>query len=119
MIKHYIEWFYPGSFVSDSSSHLVEERVRPTEIPARAYAFRFYSRKEVELDGEVLLGEKRDFSGTTYFGEEVTQEQIVEQMGTKCILYQNMKCNGWKSVVRTIKGQYMPIQEGDTIEQAI
>jgi hypothetical protein len=122
MIKQYIEWYYPGSFVSETSSVMVSDRSAPVVIPERAYGYRFFARTEVVEDGERLVGANRDYSPMTYFGEVLTVDQVKalpeHRHDQYRVLISNMECNGWKSVVRTVQGNFQPINEGDTVRAA-
>ncbi|MDB5937479.1 MAG: hypothetical protein JWQ01_4823 [Massilia sp.] len=122
MLKQYIEWYYPGSFVSETSSTLVSDRSAPAVIPERAYAYRFFARTEVVEDGEKLVGANRDYSPMTYFGEVLTLDQVKAlpelRHGEYRVLISNMECNGWKSVARTVQGNFQPLNEGDTVRAA-
>lgn len=115
MLKTYVEFFYPGSFVSEMSEREVLGRSLPVTLPERAFAYRFFSRNEVVQVDEVLRGEKKDYGPTTYYGEEMTLEQVKALPGSHHILVSNMECNGWSRVVRTIYGQFMPLNDGDVV----
>lgn len=118
MLKHYVEFFYPGSFMSESSAKEVSDRnATVTEIPQGAYGYRHFSREEVTQDGELLLGKAKDHSPMTYFGEVLTLEQVQALKPAKNydILISNMKCNGWDRVVRTVRGNFQPLNEGDKV----
>lgn len=117
MLKQYIEFFFPGSFVSESSTHEVDSRIPPTELPNGAYGYRFFSRSEVVQDGETLRGKPKDYSGTAYFGEVLTLADVkaLTPSGNFRILISNMECNKWDRVVRTIHGQFMPLHDGDCV----
>jgi len=57
MLKHYVEFFYPGSFFSESSFEEVSHRdFDQIVMPEGAFAFHFFDREEVEQDGELLTG---------------------------------------------------------------
>lgn len=59
MLKHYVEFFYPGIFMSESSTKEVTDRnTAVTEVPQGVYGYRHFSREEVTQDGELLLGKK-------------------------------------------------------------
>ena len=117
MLKQYIEFFYPGSFVSESSTQEVADRTPPAELPKGAYGYRFFARSEVTQDGETLRGQPKDHSSMTYYGEAMTLEEVkaLTPSSDYRILVSNMKCNGWGRVVRTIRGQFMPLNDGDVV----
>lgn len=117
MLKQYIEFFYPGSFVSETTFREVFDRTPPADTPARAYGYRFFARNEVECDGEKLTGDRKEYSPTTYFGETLTLADVLALTppGDYKILVSNMRNNGWERVVRTVRGQFMPLEPCDVV----
>lgn len=119
MIKHYIEWFYPGTFVSETQGSEVATRDAPAVRPEAAYGYRFYSRSEVELEGEQLVGARKDISPMTFYGEEFTLEQVralpEDRPGQNSILISNMSGNGYERAVRTVRGNWQFLEPGDTV----
>ncbi len=115
MLKQYIEFFYPGSFVSETSVQEVSDRTPPAELPKGAYAYRFFARSEVTQDGETLRGQAKEHSPTTYCGAAMTLEEVRALPGDHHILIGNMECNGLDRVVRTVRGQFFPLEAGDTV----
>jgi len=114
MNKTYVEFFYPGAFVSETSTCEVTDRSPVTDVPVGVYGYRFFSRSEVEVDGEVLTGADKDHSGITYFGEVMSLDDVAKLPRTE-ILQSNMRGNGWASVVRTVRGNFQPINERDIV----
>lgn len=117
MLKHYVEFFYPGSFVPESSIQEVIDRAVPVEVPKGAYGFHHFSREEIEQAGELLMGKPKDYDPMTYYGEILTLEQVqaLEPARNYNILVSNMECNGWNQVVRTVCGNFQPLNEGDKV----
>jgi len=117
MLKQYIKFFYPGSFVSESSIQEVADRTLPTELPEGSYGYQFFARSEVTHDGEVLRGQPKDYSGMTYYGEVMTLDEVKALTPSRDyrILVRNMECNGWDRVVRTVSGQFVPLNAGDSV----
>ena len=118
MLKHYIQWHFAGSFFSNVKLQEVPDRrdtLGDTVPPDGAYGFRFLSRQEVEIDGEVMTGAQRNESPMTYFGEVLTLEQVKQLPGDNRILISNMEGNGWERVVRTILGNFQPLRDGDVV----
>lgn len=114
MIKTYVEFYYPGTFVSETSTREVSDRSPITDVPVGVYGYRFFSRSEVELDGEILTGKIKDCSGITYFGEVMTIDDVAKLPNTE-ILQSNMRCNEWSKVVRTVRGNFQSIDERDIV----
>lgn len=117
MLKQYIEFFYSGSFVSESSAQEVADRAPPDELPKGAYGYRFFARSEVTQDGEILRGSPKDYSGMTYFGEVMTLEEVkaLTPYSDYRTIVINMDCNKWGRVVRTVRGQFMQLNDGDFV----
>lgn len=114
MKKTYIEFFFPGPFVSESETKEVADRSAPRDVPRGAYGYRFFSRTEVECDGETLRGQATDTSGMHYYGEILTIDDVEKIAGTG-ILQSNMRCNRWDKVVRTVRGNFQPLTGDDVV----
>jgi hypothetical protein len=114
MNKTYVEFFYPGSFVSETSTREVADRSPITDIPKGAYGYRFYSQSEVVIDGETLTGPIKERSGMIYFGEVMSLVDVSKLPRTE-ILQSNMRCNHWETVVRTVRGNFQNLNEGDQV----
>jgi len=116
--KHYIEWFFPGVFVSETLINSVPTRTRPAKIPKDAYAYRFFDRLETKIDGETLIGKPKNFSGKVYLDSEIfTLENVKSMTGDHKILISNMENSGMKNVVRTKFGQFFPYNDNDSVEE--
>lgn len=116
MDKTYVEFYYRGIFLSETSIREVPDRSIPKDIPTDAYGFRFFSRSEVGLDGELLQGNPRCCSGIYYYhGELLTLEDVKKLKRDTSILQQNMVCNKWDKVVLTRHGGFMPLFEKDVV----
>lgn len=111
MLKQYIEFIYPGSFMSESSELEVPERKLPAEIPKGIFGYRFFERQVMDVDGEKLTGPKKNYSGRVILGEEISLAQAIASAGENSILVRNMRCNGWSRVAKTRQGH---IQLDDT-----
>lgn len=119
MIKHYVEFYHPGAFVSETSAVSIAERcpkVAAAMAPDSAYAFRFFDRREVEVEGEKLVGNPTNESPTYYIGGELMDYDAVrDRVPNNEILLSNMRGNRWEHVVRTRFGNFQPLNEGDQI----
>jgi len=115
MIVEYIEWLYPGSFFAESSTEPVPNRERPREIPENANGYRFFSRQEIESQGEVLRGKNTNYSGWTYFGEEYDHDALNELGEDYNILKSNIISNGYRAAVKTINGNWYPLHDNDRV----
>jgi hypothetical protein len=115
ILQEYIEFYFPGSFVSETDVKPIASRSLPVVLPLGAYAYRFFSRQEVELNGEILRGKAHDYSPMTYFGKALTLSEVKALDGDYRILISNMECNRWDRVVRTVRGNFQPLKDGDVV----
>lgn len=63
------------------------------------------------------MGKPKDYDPMTYFGEVLTLDQVkaLEPAKNYDILVSNMECNKWDRVVRTVRGNFQPLNEGDKV----
>lgn len=112
-LKHYIQYAYPGIFISETSEKPIKSRKEKVPKKKGAYAYRFYSREETKKKGELLWGPTKDLTGWHYFeGELLTLDDVKKQYPKEDTLIWNMENNGYKSVVRC-GGQFLPFDKGD------
>lgn len=119
MLKHYVEYLYPGIIVSETSVKEVAERdVKSVDLSDGCFGFRFFDRTVTVIDGETLTGDRKNVSGWYYQGEKMTLEQVKATYGSDRnyrILISNMENNGYGAVVKTKFGQFMPLNDNDTV----
>lgn len=117
MLKHYVEFFFPGAFYSDCNVKEVSERnPELITIPDGAFAYRFFDQtEEVTVNGESIVGERENSSPLTYLGTEYTLEEVKAQFPEYTMLISNMEINGWNRVVKTREGNWYPIQMGEKV----
>lgn len=115
--RHYVEFLYPGAFVSESSVREIKEGERDNiEIPDGAFGYRFFERMETKSDnGETLKGNKRNVTGWHYKGQKLSLVDIENMYPEKDILISNMRNNNWMYVVKTKFGQFIPLSGGDVV----
>jgi hypothetical protein len=112
----YIEFLYPGAFIAETSSRAVPCRALPEVIPGQTTGYRFFTRKEVVVDGEKLVSQPKDYSGWTYFGKEYSAEQIrAMDADHLAVLRGNVRINGWDRVVQTTCGRWYPLDDADIV----
>ena len=65
--KHYAIVFFPGLALSNQTTLEVKDRT-PDSVPLSksCFAFTFFDQTEVRFEGELLKGERKNYSGT-YF----------------------------------------------------
>lgn len=116
MLKHFVEFSYPGIFFSEySHEEIAERKPELVTVPKEAFAYRFFDQVQTVVDGEPLTGERKNYSRYTYFGKVYTLEEVKKEFPEYTTLISNMECNGWNRVVRTRKGNWQPLEEGDTV----
>lgn len=116
MLKHYVRFSFPGAFFSEYETEEVAERnPELITVPDGAFAYCFFDRTEEVVDGEKLIGKEKNFSPLTYFGTAYTLEEVKAQFPEYTTLISNMECNGWNRVVRTRRGNWQPLEEGDKV----
>lgn len=116
MIQHYVKFYFPGVIIADESMEKVGSRdPEGLKIPKGAYAFQFFSRAEMQIDGNVLVGEGKNYSGIYYVNGVVEELGDIPDTHENKNLLWNMKASGWNRVVKTNCGWYRPFNEGDVI----
>lgn len=119
MLKHYVEYFYPGVLVSETEVKEISRRDRRCVKPSKlCYGFQFFDREEVIKDGETLRGNRKNLSGMYYIGGEVLTVEDVEALRPKSqykILLSNMVNNGWDKVIRTRLGNFQNFYPKDKV----
>ena len=118
MLKHYVEFYYPGSLVAETEVKQIKNRKERFKIPEYAFGYRFFDKEEVEVKGETLTGRRKNWSGMHYFGEVMSLKEVKEQRlsirGSKTLI-RNMEGNGWKRVVKTRCGNFQPFEKRDRL----
>ena len=108
MIKHFVTFYSPGTFVAESTTKPIiawniNKAIKMSKgiqerYGALPYGFQFITkqRREDELDSRIV-----DRSGIYYLGGEVlTLEQVKEKNDPNNeTLIRNMECNGWDKIV--------------------
>jgi len=92
MLKHYVELDYPGTFFPETKVKEIASRedFQPP-FGKGLYAFAFFDREEVELNGEKLTS------------------------AAKNRLLDNARINGWDILVLCPAGNWQPLQEGESL----
>jgi hypothetical protein len=111
--EFYVEYFFPGSFVSESSVRAIADREAVGDWPKGAYGRRTYAMTVTEVDGERVTGKPRDYSPTTFRGEALTVDQVKKYHPDERILISNMEGNGYDRICWT-NGRAYPMNANDT-----
>lgn len=116
MLKHYVEFLYPGILFGESSIREVDNRnPYSVTIPDEAYGFRFLDKEEIAIDDEILKGKNKNVSGWYYQGRKMSIEDVKREMPNKNILIDNMISNRYGFIVFTKFGQAFPLEDNDTV----
>ena len=116
MLRHYVTFYYPGLLFAETESREIASRDAPLNIPESAYAYRFYDQESVEVLGETLTGQAKNFSPTHFLGGQVRTRDEVEATEPGSIMACNMRHNNMARVVITRYGQGIAMAEGDVVE---
>lgn len=116
MIKHYVEFAYPGLFVSETESRKVKSRTTPSNIPKDSFAYRFYCVEEKQSGERTLRSDRFNISGWHYVGGEVlTPEEVAKKYPNEGILLSNIRNNDIKRIVRTRMGTFNELYKEDVV----
>lgn len=125
MIKHFVTFYSPGTFVSEESTFEIEcwDIRKATEKAklvrerhnAKPYGFRFRTQ-----EGERNLAKITKTSNMFYFGGIIqTLEEIKAKSVTQedRILIYNMETNGWKRVITNTNSWKitLPLEDQDVV----
>lgn len=126
MKKHFVTFFSPGTFVSESTCQEIDSwDVEKAKEMARnikerhgatPYGFRFSTRerKDDELDSKTVAN-----SGMYFLGGKVRHIDfiILENNPDERILISNMKMNGWDRVVENTNSYKItqPLEKDDVV----
>ena len=92
MLKHYVEFKYLMWGSISMVEHEVEERnPEMITVPELAAGYRFFDRIEEVVDGEKLVGKKRNISPFTYFGKVYTLDEVKKKFPHERALISNME----------------------------
>lgn len=114
MTKHYVEYIYAGSFVSETSTEEIKSRDQEITLPKGAYAYQIFDREEVEQGGEMLKGAPKNYGPRHIKGEVYDLERVKREVPDSRILVRNMECNGWPNVIKCRQG-FLPANADDVL----
>lgn len=119
--KTYIEFLYPGAFISESSTCEVRTRdMSNIEVPKNSYGFRFFDVLSaiVNTNGnQVKLTSKRiNVSPMYYYGGELyTVTELKLAFPNEHILIGNIEGNGHQRAIKCRTGNWQPFNDGEDI----
>lgn len=114
MTKHYVEYIYAGSFVSETGTEEIPSRDQSITLPKGAYAYRIFDREEIEQSGEILKGSPKNYGPRHIKGDVYDLERVKREVSDNQILLSNMQSNGWPNVIKCRQG-FIPAEEGDVL----
>ena len=128
MIMHFVEYVFPDLLMCHSYEEPISHRdPKKVNITDRCSGFRFFDIRVEIIDGETLMGEKKNFSNWYYDGDKMTFEEAIAICSdeNKKILIESFKANGYTAVCRLKDKDYkdlpgyssphfIPLKEGDT-----
>ena len=119
MVKHYVEYLYPGNIINQTSVSEIPRRiVKNIKLSDDCIGFRFFDKTETVVDGETLTGKKKNVSGWYYRGEEMTLQQAKESCRKNCraeFLLSSIEDLGYTTIVKTKSGDYLPLKAEDKV----
>jgi hypothetical protein len=116
VIKRYVEFFYRGIIIDETTTHEVgHSDPNQITVPRGAFAFRFFNIVEmpaVGRKGVTLRSDGIDFSKKYYVGGRVmTLADVEREMPSDTGLIRNMRNNGFERVIRTSQGNFQPFDK--------
>jgi len=86
------------------------------KIPENAFGYIFFDRREyISKSGEMLTGQKINKSPMHFFGKIITLENIAKEVSNPPILLSIMKEKGYERMVKTIRGNFQPLNKNDIV----
>ena len=123
--KTYIEFLYPGSFFSESSTQEVKTRdVSKVKVPKNAFGFKFFDILSVVVDTDgkkvKLTSERINVSPKHYYGGKLyTVAELKREFPNERILISNIEGNGYPKAIRCRTGNWQPFEKTDVFVEAV
>lgn len=116
MLKHYVKFFFPGYWGSDSQiQEIAERKLGAFQVPYTAHAYQLLDREEAFIDGNLIIGNWENLSPCTYFGKEYAIEEVKAKFPEHTPFVTYMENNGWTRIVETRHGVWRPLEEEDIV----
>ena len=122
--KTYIEFLYPGSFFSESSTQKVKTRdVSRVKVPKNAFGFKFFDILSVVVDADgkksQLTSERINVSPMHYYGGKLyTVAELKREFPNEHTLISNIEGNGYPKAIRCRTGNWQPFEKTDVFVEA-
>ena len=117
--KPYVEFLYPGSFFSESSTSKVTSRdTSKLKVPKNAFGFKFFDILSVvvEADGKQieLTSERLNLSPMHYYGGKLyTVAELKRDFPNNSTLISNVEGNGYAKAIKCRTGNWQTFDETD------
>ena len=117
--KTYIEFLYPGSFFSESSTQEGTTRdVSKVKVPKNAFGFEFFDilSAVVDADGKKarITSKRINVSPMHYYGGKLyTVAELKRKFPNERILISNIEDNGHRKAIRCRTGNWQPFEKTD------
>lgn len=118
LFKHFVEFIYPEAHGSSQCKEIEERDADCITVPVEAYGYRFYDQ-EYDVEQKKVIGERKNYSGTTYYGKVYALEEIKREHPKNIALIFYMEFNGYEKVVKTRTGELIELQRWDTVIEDI
>jgi len=121
MIKHYVEFLYPGLLFSETSSKELKSKNAPIAWPNGAYAYRLFTKEVTKGKTGTLEGDPKYKPGYIFRKGTVikmAKEVLADRDPANETLRSNVSCNKFKAVAFTKHGQVFPFNlDKDKVEE--
>lgn len=114
----FIEFFYPGAHLAETSVKEVESRNYPEELPENAFGFHFYDQYKHTENGIETTSKRLDYSGKTFIGKIITLAELEENPSLDDLtplVIKRMKQNGLDVIVKARGDIYQQLEQGDRV----
>lgn len=114
-LVHFVQFIYPGLFVSETSDVKIESRDKKIKIPDGAFGYRLYDKEHVP-EGD-LWGPEINQSGWTFVGTVLSLAQVKKhpKLKRESVLISNMEINKIDTICYTRRGNCVPVGKKDTV----
>lgn len=118
MLKHYVEFLYPGILFSETSVREVKTRQykKLKKIPKECFGFRYFDKEEIKKCGDILRSKEKNWSGLYCFGEVYTLDRVKKEYPNEKILIGNIDRNSRTGkAIKTRRGNWILFEKNDRI----
>lgn len=127
--RHHVRFLYPGSFMPEESGATRIAEPTAEAVLAASPDDRWFAAEIVTADYERFASD----SGTERWlptpakskkkriliGQRMNSADVAALPGDHSILLSNMRGNGWDPLVRTRRGNFQPIEDGDVVLSSV